>query len=192
VLIVGGYLTDRYAGERPLALSARLVFEQSYDEVEGDSASLAELLALLSRLAGAPLRQSLAITGSVNQRGEVQAIGGANEKVEGFFDVCRAAGFTGEQGVVLPEANVETLMLREDVAEAAAAGSFRVYSVRTVDEAFALLTGEEAAALHARVADRLRALSDALREQAPPATIVHETPPHGTEHPNIRLRRRRR
>jgi lon-related putative ATP-dependent protease len=151
VLILGGYLTDTYAGDKPLALSARLVFEQSYDEVEGDSASLAELLALLSRLAEVPLRQGIAVTGSVNQRGEVQAVGGVNEKIEGYFDACTVTGLTGDQGVILPAANVDHLMLRDDVVEAVAAGTFHVYAVRTVDEALALLTGMPAAEIHARV-----------------------------------------
>ncbi|MER3420815.1 MAG: ATP-dependent protease, partial [Chloroflexota bacterium] len=132
VMILGGYLTDMYAQDKPLALTARLVFEQSYEEVEGDSASLAELLALLSRLADVPLKQGLAVTGSVNQRGEVQAVGGVNEKVEGFYDACVAVGLTGEQGVVLPAANVENLMLRDDVLEAVEQGRFHIYAVSTV------------------------------------------------------------
>jgi predicted ATP-dependent protease len=124
VLILGGYLSDTYAADKPLALSARLVFEQSYQGVEGDSASLAELLALLSRLAELPLRQGLAVTGSVNQRGEVQAVGGVNEKVEGFFDACGALGPGDEQGVLLPASNAEHLMLRDDVVAGGAGGVF--------------------------------------------------------------------
>lgn len=141
VLILAGFLGARYAPEDPLSLSATLVFEQSYSGVEGDSASLAELLALLSALSETPLKQSLAVTGSVNQLGAVQPVGGLNEKVEGFFDVCRAAGLTGEQGVVLPAANVKHLMLRSDVVAAAAEGRFRVYPVETVDEALEIVTG---------------------------------------------------
>jgi predicted ATP-dependent protease len=141
VLILSGYLGSRYAPEYPLSLSASLVFEQSYGGVEGDSASLAELCALLSALAGAPIRQSLAVTGSVNQHGDVQPIGGVNEKIEGFFDACKAKGLTGDQGVLIPAANTEQLMVRQDVVEAAERGEFSVYPVANVDEAIELLTG---------------------------------------------------
>jgi len=141
VLILSGLLGARYATEHPLSLSASLVFEQSYGGVEGDSASLAELCALLSALAGVPAKQSLAVTGSVNQYGEVQAIGSVNEKVEGFFDVCQARGLTDEQGVIVPAANVQHLMLRQDVVEAVAAGQFHVHPVQTVDQGIELLTG---------------------------------------------------
>jgi len=141
VLILSGFLAARYAARRPLALSASLVFEQTYGGVEGDSASLAELCTLLSAIAEAPLRQSLALTGSVNQHGDVQAIGGVNEKIEGFFDVCRARGLNGEQGVIIPASNVRHLMLREEVVQAAADGLFHVHAVATVDEAVALLSG---------------------------------------------------
>ena len=125
-------------------MSASLVFEQSYGPVEGDSASLAELCALLSALAGLPVRQSLAVTGSIDQAGAVQAIGGVNEKIEGFFDLCRARGLTGEQGVLIPRANIRHLMLREDVVDAAAQGLFHVWAVGHVDEAVELLTGRAA------------------------------------------------
>ncbi|GAF78495.1 unnamed protein product, partial [marine sediment metagenome] len=135
VLIISSFLAARYAQDRPLSLSASLVFEQSYNQVEGDSASLAELCALISVLADAPIRQSLAVTGSVNQLGLVQPIGGVNEKIEGFFDVCKARGLSGEQGVLIPESNVKHLMLRRDVTEAARAGQFHVFAVKTVDEA---------------------------------------------------------
>ncbi len=141
VLILAHFLTARYAPDYPLSLSASLAFEQSYGGVEGDSASVAELCALLSALADVPLKQSLAVTGSVNQHGEVQPIGGVNEKIEGFFDVCRDRGLTGEQGVIIPAANVVHLMLRQDVVAAAEAGQFHIYPVRTVDEAVELLTG---------------------------------------------------
>ena len=120
------------------------MFEQSYSPVEGDSASLAELCALLSVLSGLPLAQSLAVTGAVDQTGEVQAVGGVNEKIEGFFDVCRARGLTGEQGVLIPRANVRHLMLREDVVDAAARGLFHVHPVGSVDDAIGLLTGRAA------------------------------------------------
>lgn len=142
VLILSSFLNGRYAQEKPLSLRASLVFEQSYAGVEGDSASLAELCVLLSAIANLPLRQDLALTGSINQHGEVQPIGGVNEKVEGFFDACRLlGGLTGTQGVILPQNNVEHLMLRDDVVEAVAAGQFHLYSVATVDDALELLTG---------------------------------------------------
>jgi len=141
VLILSNFLADRYARERPLALSASLVFEQSYAHIDGDSASTAELCALLSALAEAPLKQSRAITGAVNQRGQVQAIGGVNEKIEGFFDVCNLRTLTGDQGVVVPRANVKHLMLREDVVDAVAAGRFHIWAVDDVDQALEILTG---------------------------------------------------
>jgi predicted ATP-dependent protease len=141
VLILTSFLGARYAAEQPLSLSASLVFEQSYGGVDGDSASLAELSLLLATLADVPIRQSLAVTGSVNQHGDVQAIGGVNEKIEGFFDICAARGLNGEQGVIIPAANIQHLMLREDVVEAVNAGEFHVYAVERVDEALELLTG---------------------------------------------------
>ena len=141
VLILAGYLRNRFGQNQPLALSASLCFEQSYSGVEGDSASSTELYALLSRLADIPLRQEIAVTGSVNQWGEVQAIGGVNEKIEGFYDVCRVMGLTGTQGVLIPEANVRHLVLRGDVIEAVAQGRFHIYPVRTVDQGLAILTG---------------------------------------------------
>lgn len=144
VLILSAFLEGRYAAERPLSLSASLVFEQSYGEVEGDSASVAELIALLSAIADVPVKQSLAVTGSVDQHGNVQAVGRVNEKIEGFFDICRARGLTGDQGVVIPRANVGHLMVREDVVQAVAEGHFAIYAVETVDEAIELLMGIEA------------------------------------------------
>jgi len=141
VMILTGFLAGRYARRRPLALAAQIAFEQQYEEIEGDSASSAELYALLSSLADVPLAQGVAVTGSVNQRGEIQPVGAVNEKVEGFFDVCRARGLTGAEGVLVPAANVRHLMLREDVVEAVRAGLFRIYAVATVDEGLAVLTG---------------------------------------------------
>ncbi len=141
VLILTGFLGGRYAADRPLSLTASLVFEQSYGGIEGDSASSAELYALLSAISGLPVSQSLAVTGSVNQYGHVQAIGGANEKIEGFFDICRARGLTGDQGVLVPASNVKHLMLRSDVVQAVADGQFHVYPVETIDEGIELLTG---------------------------------------------------
>ncbi|OYV48929.1 MAG: hypothetical protein B7X10_02465 [Burkholderiales bacterium 21-58-4] len=141
VLILSAFLSSRYAGKQPLSLSASLAFEQSYGFIEGDSASLAELCALISKLSGAPILQSIAVTGSVNQFGQVQAIGGVNEKIEGFFDICMARGLTGTQGVIIPESNVRHLMLKERVVEAARAGKFAVYPVTHFDQAIAILTG---------------------------------------------------
>jgi len=144
VLILSGYLNDKYARDRPLSLSARLVFEQNYEGVEGDSASSTELYSILSSLSGLPIKQYLAVTGSVNQKGEVQAIGGVNEKIEGFFEVCKAKGLTGQQGVMIPDSNVQNLMLKEEVVEAVKAGKFNVYSVKTIDEGIEVLTGTKA------------------------------------------------
>jgi lon-related putative ATP-dependent protease len=141
VLILSGYLAENFAKDVPLSIAARLCFEQSYEGVEGDSASCAELYALLSAIAGLPLRQDLAVTGSVNQKGQVQAIGGAIYKIEGYFDVCRAKGLTGTQGVMIPVSNVLNLMLRDDVIEAVRDGKFHIYSVETIEQGFSLLTG---------------------------------------------------
>ncbi len=143
VMILSSFIAARYARNTPFSLAASLVFEQSYGQVEGDSASLAELCAILSSLAQVPLRQDLAITGSVNQLGWVQPIGGVNEKIEGFFDVCAARGLTGTQGVIIPATNVPYLMLRWDVVHAAQSGQFHIYAVNTVDEALALLSDSE-------------------------------------------------
>lgn len=149
VLILSSFLAARYAKNQPLAFSASLVFEQSYGMIEGDSASLAELCALLSNLADVPIRQSLAMTGSVNQLGQVQAIGAVNEKIEGFFDICAARGLNGEQGVLIPSANIDHLMLRHDVVAAAGAGKFHIHAVDHVDQAMELLTGLPAGQLQA-------------------------------------------
>jgi ATP-dependent Lon protease len=170
VLILAGYLRNRFGQNQPLALSASLCFEQSYSGVEGDSASSTELYALLSRLANAPVRQDIAVTGSVNQWGEIQAIGGVNEKIEGFYDVCRIKGLTGKQGVLIPQANVRHLILRDDVIAAVAEGKFHIYPINTIDEGLAILTGmpAEGAAqeetVNARVAARLKELALGLKE----------------------------
>lgn len=185
VLILSSFLSSRYAKNEPLSLSASLVFEQSYGLVEGDSASVAELCALVSALADVPVKQSLAVTGSVNQLGDVQAIGGVNEKIEGFYDVCAARGLTGEQGVVIPEANVKHLMLRKDVVQAAAEGRFHIYAIHTADEAISLLTGVPAGerdergefpagAVNQRVEARLLEFSKLRQKFAEPAK--NETP----------------
>jgi lon-related putative ATP-dependent protease len=141
VLILSSYIGERYARTSPFSLSASVVFEQSYGQVEGDSASLAELCVILSSLTRIPLRQDLAITGSINQLGQVQPIGGVNEKIEGFFDICAKKGLSGTQGVIIPTANLKHLMLRWDVVHAAQTGQFHIHAVTTVDEALELLTG---------------------------------------------------
>jgi len=175
VLILGGFLAGRYALGAPMSLHASLVFEQSYGGVEGDSASLAEACALLSALADVPLRQDLAVTGSINQHGEVQAIGGVNEKIEGFFDLCQARGLTGTQGVLIPAANAQHLMLRGDVVDACNAGRFSVSTVASVDDALQALTGVAAGtraadgnfpadSVNGRVEARLLAYAQTRRE----------------------------
>lgn len=170
MLILAGFLTARFAKNQAFALSASLVFEQSYARVDGDSASLAELCALMSDLASVPIRQSFAVTGSVNQMGEVQPIGGVNEKIEGFFDICAARGLDGRQGVLIPIGNVPHLMLKRQVVDAVRESAFQVYAIRTVDEAMGLLTGLSAGqpnaagvyprqTVNGRIADRIRQLA---------------------------------
>jgi len=177
IMILKGFLGERFAKDRPLSFSASLTFEQSYSMIDGDSASSTELYALLSALADAPIRQGLAVTGSVNQKGEVQPIGGVNQKIEGFFGVCKAKGLTGDQGVLIPAANVENLMLCEEVVEAVEAGQFHVIPVTSVEEGIEKLTGVPAGELRAdgtypedsvfgRVAARLEAIHDALKASA--------------------------
>lgn len=144
VLILGGYLRGKYAQNKPFSLSASIAFEQSYSGVDGDSASSTEVYAILSSLSQLPLRQDIAITGSINQKGEIQPIGGVNEKIEGFFDVCKAKGLTGTQGVIIPHQNVQNLMLRPDVIEAVANGKFHIYPIKTIDEGIEILTGVKA------------------------------------------------
>jgi len=175
VLILSGYLAQEYAQDKPLTLAARLVFEQSYEGIEGDSASSAELFALLSALSGLPVAQGIAVTGSVNQPGELQAIGGVNQKIEGFFDVCQAKGLTGEQGVIIPQSNVQNLMLREDVVEAVKSKKFHIWSVKMIDEGVEILTGVPAGkrgpdgqfpegTVGYRVDQRLREFAECLKE----------------------------
>jgi predicted ATP-dependent protease len=175
VLILAGYLAGKFAQDKPLALSATLAFEQSYGEVEGDSASSAELYALLSSLADLPIRQGIAVTGSVNQRGEIQPVGGVTAKIEGFFQNCKARGFTGDQGVLIPAANLQNLALKEEVVQAVEAGQFHVWAIRTVDEGVELLTGVRAGergpdgqfpddSVYGRVDCALRRCADHLKE----------------------------
>jgi predicted ATP-dependent protease len=174
-LILAGYLAGQYTQEYPLSLSATITFEQSYSEIEGDSASSTELYVLLSALSGLPLAQGIAVTGSVNQHGEIQAVGGVNAKIEGFFAVCKAKGLTGEQGVMLPSSNVPNLMLEEEVIDAVKAGQFHLWGVRTIDEGIELLSGHPAGergadgqhpegSVHRLVEDRLRGFAERLRD----------------------------
>ncbi len=147
VHILTGFMTDRYARKHPLNLTARLTFEQSYSGVDGDSASSTETYALMSALSGKPIKQSIAVTGSVNQKGEVQAIGGVNQKIEGFYELCKVRSLTGEQGVMIPQSNVQNLMLKEEVVEAIKEGRFHIYPVKTIDEGIEILTGVQAGEL---------------------------------------------
>ncbi len=175
VLILSGYLNEKYAQDKPLTLSARLVFEQNYGGVEGDSASSTELYSILSSLSGLPIKQNFAVTGSVNQKGEVQAIGGVNEKIEGFYEVCKAKGLTGRQAVMIPESNVQNLMLKEEIVDAVKEGSFSIYSVKTIDEGIEVLTGTKAGqrkedgtyeegTINYLVDKQLRKMADKLKE----------------------------
>jgi lon-related putative ATP-dependent protease len=175
MLILNGHIVEKYAHDFPISLSARIVFEQSYDEVDGDSASSTELYALLSRLAEAPIKQGIAVTGSVNQKGEVQAIGGINEKIEGYFEICHARGLNGKQGVLIPASNVKNLMLKEHVAEAIQKGKFHIYPVSTIDEGIEILTDIKAGkrrrngkfepdSINDRVQKRLTTLAEKLRD----------------------------
>ncbi len=179
VLILSGYLADHYTLDKPLSLNARIVFEQNYAGVEGDSASSTELYAILSALSEIPIRQGIAVTGSVNQKGEVQAIGGVNEKIEGFFEICREKGLTGQQGVMIPQSNVTNLMLKEDVLDAIQEGNFHVWAVNTIDEGIELLTGTKAGGknqdgsyeegtVHYLVDRRLRQLAQSMIEYIHP------------------------
>jgi predicted ATP-dependent protease len=174
VLILSGFLAGRFAQDMPLSLSASICFEQNYEPIDGDSASSAELYALLSSLSGVPIRQSLAVTGSVNQRGEIQAVGAVTAKIEAFFRLCASRGLTGSQGVLIPRANVRNLVLRDEVVEAARAGKFHIYAISSVDEGMELLTGIPAGkpdpdnrylegTINARVSQVLRLYSDRVR-----------------------------
>jgi lon-related putative ATP-dependent protease len=190
VMILSSFLARRYAQSQPLALSASIVFEQSYGRVDGDSASMAELVALLSAIAGIPIRQDLAMTGSVNQLGEMQAIGGVNEKIEGFFDVCAARGLSGTQGVLIPASNVQHLMLKPEVVEACRAGRFHVHAASSVDDAIALLTGTPAGAMRedgsfeaGSVNERVRARLDELAEIGRKQSGRGDDKPAGNEKP---------
>jgi ATP-dependent Lon protease len=184
IMILSGFLRGRFGQERPVTMSASVCFEQSYSGIDGDSASSTELYGLLSALSGVPVRQELAVTGSVDQYGTVQAIGGANEKIEGFFRVCKAVGLTGQQGVLLPRTNVRNLMLDSETVRAVESGMFHIYPVENIDQGIEILTGVRAGTLdqpgtiNYLVAQRLRAMSDRIRDRASQETrIVHETAP---------------
>jgi lon-related putative ATP-dependent protease len=175
VLILSGYLTEQFAQDKPLSLSTRLVFEQSYGMVEGDSASSTELYAILSALSESPIRQDLAVTGSVNQKGKVQAIGGVNEKIEGFFEVCQANGLTGTQGVLIPQSNVQNLVLKDEVILAVQNNQFHIYPITTINEGIQVLTGLTAGTRQAdgtfekdtinfRVNQKLKQMAEKLKE----------------------------
>jgi lon-related putative ATP-dependent protease len=173
VLILGGYLRKMFAQDKPLAMSASIAFEQSYSGVDGDSASSTEMYALLSSLSGVPIKQGIAVTGSVNQNGEVQAIGGVNHKIEGFFTCCKAKGLTGDQGVIIPASNVKDLMLRPEVVDAVRQGTFHIWSVANVEQGIELLTGKKAGvrkkdgsypkgSVYALVDERLKNLAEGM------------------------------
>jgi predicted ATP-dependent protease len=183
VLILSGYLGAKYAQERPLSLAASVCFEQSYEGVDGDSASSTELYAILSSLSEAPIRQGIAVTGSVNQNGEIQAIGGINYKIEGFYDTCRLKGITGDQGVLMPKSNLRNLMLRPDVVQAVKEAKFHIYAVSNIDEGMEVLTGVPAGernleggypegSINGRVAKKLLQFSDQLRQMAATANLT--------------------
>jgi ATP-dependent Lon protease len=175
VQIIAGYLRNKFAQDKPLSLAASICFEQSYSGIDGDSASSTEIYALLSALSSLPLRQDVAVTGSVNQQGDIQPIGGVNQKIEGFYDVCKIKGLTGTQGVIIPIENVEDLMLRDDVIEAVGHGRFHVMPVSKIEEGIEILTGVRAGTrdpagnfeegtVYARVDTRLRELAKTLKE----------------------------
>jgi predicted ATP-dependent protease len=179
VLILRGYLAGKFAHERPLTMSASITFEQQYEGVEGDSASSSELYCLLSSLAGVPIRQDVAVTGSVNQHGRIQPVGGVTHKVEGFYHVCKAKGFTGNQGVTIPRANEANLVLKDEIIEAVRSGTFHIYSIETIDEGVTILTGVEAGeqqpdgtypegTVYRAVSDTLRMMSDNWAKLAAP------------------------
>jgi len=191
VMILSGYLMGKYGAETPLSVSATIAFEQSYGPVEGDSASCAELYAILSGLAQVPVRQGIAVTGSVDQHGNIQVIGGANFKIEGFFTACKLKGITGEQGVIIPRQNIKNLMLKREVIDAVEQGKFHIWAVSNVDEGIEVLTGvpagspEDPDSIHGKVRARLEEFADALRgarDERPP-TIIEVPPGAGAPRP---------
>jgi ATP-dependent Lon protease len=192
IMILTGFMRARFGQQHPLAMTASICFEQSYSGIDGDSASSTELYALLSALAGVPIRQDLAVTGSVDQHGNVQAIGGVNEKIEGYYRVCKAIGLSGTQGVLVPRTNVDNLMLDAETAAAVERGQFHIYPIETIDQGIALLTGvsagsiDEAGTINYLVAAKLAAMAAALREQPTHETRVIQEPapaPHPPKPP---------
>ncbi|MDA3945957.1 MAG: hypothetical protein PF439_04695 [Helicobacteraceae bacterium] len=182
-MILSAYLGSKYASDLPLSLSASLVFEQSYGKIEGDSASSTELYALLSSLSDVPIKQNIAVTGSVNQFGEIQPIGGVNEKIEGFFDVCMRKDAEGSYGVIIPQSNVKHLMLKPELLAAVEKGKFTVYTVETIDEGISILTGVEAgsadkkgnypkSSINGKVIARLQTLSETVKAYNHPKPAV--------------------
>ncbi|PNX50688.1 MAG: ATP-dependent protease, partial [Thermoplasmata archaeon M9B2D] len=176
ILIISNYLGMKYAQKKPISLSASITFEQLYSLIEGDSATCAEMYALLSSIAGIPLSQSLAVTGSMDQNGDVQPIGGVNEKIEGFFELCKSRGLDGSHGVIIPQKNVINLMLNQDVIDAIEEGQFRIYAIDTMEEGMEILTGMKTGALsedgtylegsiNFLIEQRLTAITEALREK---------------------------
>ena len=174
ILILEGFLRSRYAEMVPLSVHASICFEQSYGEIDGDSASSTEIYALLSALSGLPLRQDIAVTGSVNQMGQIQPVGGITEKVEGFFRICGKLGLTGRQGVIIPEQNVRNLVLSQEVCDAVGEGSFRVFPVKTIDDGMEILSGRNAGgktdglfpegSVNRMVEDRLKEMAEQVRK----------------------------
>jgi predicted ATP-dependent protease len=182
VLILGGYMGWKYAQNYPISVSASLCFEQSYEGVDGDSASSTELYALLSSISEVPIKQNIAVTGSVNQMGEIQPIGGINQKIEGFFEICKEKGLTGDQGVMMPVKNLKHLMLRHEVIEAVRQGKFHIYAVSTIDEGISILTGLESGkpkmdgsypdnTISFKVEKKLREMAEKLRSFAIPGHL---------------------
>jgi ATP-dependent Lon protease len=181
ILILSGYLRRTYGQDKPLILSASLCMEQSYDGVAGDSASAAEVFALLSSLADLSLDQGIAVTGSVNQQGQLQPVGGINEKIEVFFDVCRRQGLSGSQGVLLPPQNLDDLMLKQDVVDAVSAGKFHIYPVATIDDGLPVLTGVDPGTANSLVDAQLRRYAEqwyAFQHHRAPAIGLPPSP-HG-------------
>jgi predicted ATP-dependent protease len=164
VMILTGYLGERYAKDMPLTISASIAFEQNYGGIEGDSATCAELIALLSSISGIPIRQDLAITGSLNQHGHVQPVGGTTYKIEGFYHACKIKGLTGTQGVVIPCQNIDNLMLKPEVVEAVEQGKFHIYSAETIDDAIEIMTGIPAEEFHKKVKQSLKKMAETARE----------------------------
>ena len=184
VMILSGFMRSRFGQSNAIAMSASICFEQSYSGIDGDSASSTELYGLLSALSGVPIRQDLAVTGSVDQFGTVQAIGGVNDKIEGFYRVCKAAGLTGHQGVLIPQANVRNLMLDFETVDAVERGVFHIYAIDTIDHGIEVLTGiragsiDEPGTINFLVAKRLRDMGAKMREHPSQETrVIHETDP---------------